>query len=219
MVLNLETPFCFTFHNHNWPIYFMSFKCFSPLSLPLINHPHILPVLQQPSTWSLYFHFSIPIHFLPLKWSFKTMLDYITPYFRSLLWAQSVSDLAPCLSVHVCWTSPFTLAAWCLKVLQLRGVPPHMGSSLQSTSSDLGPVPPGASSDSSKLGQIPSIMPALLHQIFSLDIYQTYTLRSLFFQCLLNFSPLCLRISRIVLGASGKNVNSKGGHHYLIRHT
>lgn len=99
MVLNLETPFCFTFHNHNWPIYFMSFKCFSPLSLPLINHPHILPVLQQPSTWSLYFHFSIPIYFLPLKWSFKTMLDYITPYFRSLLWAQSVSDLAPsCLS-------------------------------------------------------------------------------------------------------------------------
>ena len=46
VILSLETSFCFTFHNHNWPIYFISFKCFSPLSLSLINHPHILPVLQ-----------------------------------------------------------------------------------------------------------------------------------------------------------------------------
>ena len=178
---------------------------------------------SEPSTWSLHFHFSIPIHFLPLKRSFKIMWDYTLIYFRSLQWAQSL--IWPLL---VCPGLPdisFSLAAPCLKVLQLRGVPPHsrahFSPHLQITSVHIfrsqSKVPPGASSYSS--GLVKSLLCAFIASAIFPWTFMRHIPCIIFFQSLHSFSPLCLHISKIVLGASEGRMWTIRGHHYLIRHT
>lgn len=124
VIFNLETSFCFTFHNHNWPVYFISFECFSPSSMPLINHPHILPILLSHllglsiSTFpfqSIFCHSSDPLKSCWItSWSIS---DLCSGHKVCLIWPLLVCPGLPDIS--------FSLAAPCLKVHQLRGVPPH----------------------------------------------------------------------------------------------